>query len=75
MKEIVEYCVEYRRDNEKKYFPSFSGFKDKDLAFRVAQTATKTLHSRVVEQRRKVIKTFSLTRAFTGPEKTPASDA
>lgn len=58
MKEIVRYCVEYRRDDKRKYQPSFFGYEDKEMAMEIAEKASKTLHARVVKQRRKVIKTF-----------------
>lgn len=61
MKEVIEYCVEYRRDDERKYHRSSFGFKDKEIALRIAEKASRILHSRIVEQKRRVIKTFSLT--------------
>ena len=60
MKENITYCVEYRRDDEHVYQSSFFGFWDKDTAMNIAEKASKILHARVVEQRRKVIKTFKL---------------
>jgi len=60
MKEVIVYCVEYRRDDESRYCPSFQGFTDKDLAMSIAEKASAILHARVVEQRRKVIKTYTL---------------
>ncbi len=70
MKEHVTYCVEYRRDDVPIYQLSFYGFKDKDVAIHFAEKASTTLHARVVEQRRKVIKVFSASNPIEQTQKT-----
>jgi hypothetical protein len=62
MQEKIEYIIEYRGPNKKKYSKYFSGFNDKEFAYEIAEIAKKSspeLGVRIVKQTRKVIKVFN----------------
>ena len=66
MRESVEYCIEYKVRGETYYRKSFHGLKNKELALKTALNSSKNLSMgeikkiRVVEQKRKIIRVFSL---------------
>ena len=59
MKQTITYCVEYRKDDEHFYQPSFYGFEDKELSIKIAKKASSTLNVRIIEQRRRIVKVFA----------------
>jgi len=60
----VEYCIEHKLKDEPFYQKSFSGFKDRLLALKLADSYSKESRetfierTRVVKQERRTIKVF-----------------
>lgn len=65
MNKTVDYCIEHKVKGEVYYRKTFIGFKDKELALKLAKASaeankgTKILKTRVVRQERKVIKVIN----------------
>jgi hypothetical protein len=59
-REEVKYCVEFRRpDTDRTYSPSFFGFKDREMAEKIAYGATENnMCARVVKQTRVVVTVY-----------------
>jgi len=61
MKESIEWIIEYKSPNERKYSKNFYGFGNKNLAFKIAKECKKKspeLGVRIIEQKRKILKTI-----------------
>ncbi|HEA65260.1 MAG TPA: hypothetical protein ENI07_00320 [Desulfobacterales bacterium] len=62
MKKTVEYLIEYKGPGKRRYSRTFTSFKDKKFALKLAAQSdcirTGIVSARVVEQRRKIIKVF-----------------
>ena len=59
MKEIIEYIVEYKGLGKRCYSRTGTSFRSKEKALGIASKSG-SVSARVIEQRRKIIKTFPI---------------